>query len=271
MRSSTGIKAAVTTGGPLIGMSSPASVWATRVKAVGPGLAARRIFADLRDGATSQINLVEQAHAAGMLPVISYRVGRDAAGAASGRYNAVAGQAAARLASYGLPTAVSFWHEPYGDMTPAQFVAASKQLLPIFKRGQLRVGPILNGFLLDRQQSTFGSFCPNDLLAICDWIAIDTYESGSLMAPGSYKPAGRIPALAKYLKARGSALPIGVGEYNGYSAKSIADVGEALLSTPNVWFGCVWNATGGKGYELTGDRLTAFKKALADPRAGDPA
>jgi hypothetical protein len=34
-----------------------------------------------------------------------------------------------------------------------------------------------------------------------------------------------------------------------------------------VWFGCVWNATGGKGYELTGDRLTAFRKTLADPRS----
>ena len=116
------------TGGHLIGMSSPASVWSQRVAEVGPGLAARRIFADLGRGATSQIKLVEQAHAAGMLPVISYKVGGDAAGAASGRFNAVAEQAATRLASYGLPTAVTFWHEPHGDMTAAQYVAASKQL-----------------------------------------------------------------------------------------------------------------------------------------------
>ena len=69
------------------------------------------------------------------------------------------------------------------------------------------------------------------------------------------------------MKGRGFDLPLGVGEYNGYSAKTIADAGEALMSTPNVWFGCMWNATGDKGWELTGDRLTAFQDTLADPRA----
>ena len=270
-RSSTGIKAVVTAGAPLIGMSSPASAWATQVKAVGPGLAARRIFADLANGATDQIKLVEQAHAAGMLPIVSYKVGGDAAGAASGRFDAVAQQAAAKLASYNLPTAVAFWHEPYGDLTAAQYIAASKRLLPFFRRGRLKTGPIFNGWLLDNKQSTFGSFCPNELFALWDWFGIDTYESGTMDAPGTIKPADRIPKLVTYLKSRGFALPIGVGEYNGYSAKSITDAGEALLSTPNVWFGCVWNATGGKGVTLSGDRLTAFKKTLADPRAGDPA
>ena len=168
---------------PLIGMSAPAPEWAQRTKAVGPGLTARRIFADLAGGATNQIKLVEQAHAAGQLPVISYKVGRDIAGAASGRYNAVAAQAAAKLASYDKPTAVIFWHEPHGDVSPAQYIAASKQVLPNFKRGKLRVGPLLNGFLLDRQQSTFASYAPNELFRIWDWFGIDTYESGTMKTP----------------------------------------------------------------------------------------
>jgi hypothetical protein len=136
-------------GAALIGMSAPSNEWAQRVGEVGPGLAARRIYADLAAGAGSQIGLVEEAHRAGMLPVISYKVGGDVAGAISGKYNAVADQAAAKLASYGLPTAVTFWHEPNPDMTGAEYVAASKQLLPVFRRGELRVGPILNGWLLD--------------------------------------------------------------------------------------------------------------------------
>jgi hypothetical protein len=255
---------------PLIGMSSPVSVWDQRVAAVGPGLAARRIFADLGGGATSQLRLVEQAHAAGMLPVVSYKVGGDVAGAVKGKYNAVAEQAAAKLASYGLPTAVTFWHEPYGDLTGAQYVAASKQLLPIFKRGELRVGPILNGWLLDNKLSTFASYCPDSLFEIWDWMGIDTYESGTMESPGARKPAERIPALAKYVASRGFDLPLGVGEYNGYSAQTIADAGEALLGTPNVWFGCVWNSTDGKGITLTGDRLSAFQETLSDPRSADP-
>ena len=74
--------------------------------------------------------------------------------------------------------------------------------------------------------------------------------------------------MSSYLASRGYDLPIGVGEYNGYSAETIAAAGEALLTTPNVWFGCLWNVTGGVGVELSGDRLDAFRATVADPRAG---
>jgi hypothetical protein len=252
-------------------MSSPVGVWDQRVAEVGAGLAARRIFADLGSGATSQLKLVEQAHAAGLLPVISYKVGGDAAGAASGKFDAVAEQAATRLAAFGLPTAVSFWHEPYGDMTGAEYIAASKRLLPIFKRGELRVGPLLNGWLLDRQVSTFASFTDDELFGLWDWFGIDTYESGTMESPGANKPAHRIPAMASFLQSRGHGdMPMGVGEYNGYSAETIAAAGEALMSTPNVWFGCMWNSTEGKGLTLTGERLAAFRSTLADSRSAGP-
>jgi hypothetical protein len=261
----------INAGGPLIGMSAQASAWPRRLHEVGHGVAARRIYADLAAGAGSQLRLVEEAHAAGMLPVISYKVGGDVAGAARGRYNAAARAAAKRLASYRLPTAVSFWHEPYGDMSGAQYAAASRQLLPIFKRGKLRVGPLLNGWLLDHQVHTFASYCPDDLFQLWDWVGIDTYESGTASSPGSAKPAPRIHALARFLKARGHGhMPLGVGEYNGWSATSIRHVGEALLTTPHVWFGCVWNTTGGTGRVLTGDRLAAFRQTLADPRSAEP-
>jgi hypothetical protein len=70
-------------------------------------------------------------------------------------------------------------------------------------------------------------------------VGIDTYESGTDGRSGDMKPADRIPALKKYLTWRGYHRPIGVGEYNGYSARSIADAGEVLMSTPDVWFGCL--------------------------------
>jgi hypothetical protein len=183
----------------------------------------------------------------------------------------VAKEAAARLDSYGLPTAVTFWHEPNGDMSGQDFAAASRQLLPIFKRGKLKVGPILNGWLLDNQQDEFASYCPDDVLDVSDYMGIDTYESGSPSAPGKAKPAPRIPALSKFMQSRGyGSMPLGIGEYNGWSAQSIADVGDALLTTPNMWFGCVWNSTGGAGLVLTGDRLNAFRETLADPRSAKP-
>jgi hypothetical protein len=257
-------------GAPLIGMSASPSDWDQRVSEVGPGLGARRIFADLAAGATSQIKLVEASHKAGMLPVISYKVGGDIAGAVAGSYNAVAEQAAAKLASYGLPTAVTFWHEPHTDMTTAQYVAASKQLLPIFKRGELRVGPLLNGFLLDRQQDVFGEYCPDELFDIWDWVGLDTYQLGSIENPGKADPGTRITALSAYVQSRGYDHPLGVGEYNGFTAQAIASAGEALLTTPNVWFGCVWNSVLERDFVLSGDRLAAFQATLADPRAGKP-
>lgn len=257
------------TGGPLIGMSAPSNLWARRVSEVGAGLSSRRIFADLRDGPMAQIRMVEQAHSANQLPVISYKVGGDIARAASGGFNDVAQQAAAKLASYNKPVAVAVWHEPNGDLSPAQYAAISRQLLPIFKRGAVKVGPILNGFLLDRQEQEFGAFCPEELFRIWQWVGIDTYESGTMSNPGSAKPADRIPALRRYVRSRGyDHLPLGIPEYNGYSGATIAAVGEAMFADPNVWFGCVWNSEGPKGTALSGDRLNGFRRTLSDPRAG---
>lgn len=255
--------------GPLIGMSAPADVWDRRVAEVGPGLTSRRIFADLGGGAGSQLQLVEQAHAAGMLPVISYKVGGDIAGASSGQLDRAAEQAAASLAAFGRPTAVTVWHEPYGDMTGAQYATLTRRLLPAFKRDELLVGPILNGWLLDNQLDTFASYCPDDLFELWDWFGIDTYHSGTPTSPGERTPAERIRALPGYLESRGFDLPMGVGEYNGFTADVITEAGEAILSTPNMWFGCMWNSTEGQGLALAGDRLAAFRRTVADPRAAE--
>jgi hypothetical protein len=250
-----------------IGMSSPAPVWSQRIAQVGAGVTARRIFADLAKGAYDQIDLVEAAHHAGMMPVVSYKVGGDGAGAAAGRFNGVAAKAAAKLASYGLPTTVTYWHEPSPDISAANYVAGSKQLLPLFKQGHVKVGPFLNGWLLDRKLSTLTSYSPDELFRLWDWFGIDTYESGTMASPGAIKPADRIPKLVDFVTARGFNLPLGVGEYNGYSAQTITDAGNAILHHPQVSFGCMWNSTIGKGYTLTGARLDAFKQTLASPSA----
>lgn len=255
----------------LIGMSAPSSVWDQRVREVGAGLGARRIFADLGRGAKSQLKYVERAHADGMLPVVSYKVGGDLRGAIAGRYNAVAKEAAALLAAYDKPTAVSFWHEPNGDMSGADYVAASRQIVPQFQRGQLRVGPILNGWLLARQEDEFASYCPDEMLDLWDWMGIDTYEAGtSASSAGPGKPADRIRDLSRFVRSRGYDLPLGIGEYNGHSAATIRSAGEALLTTPNVWFGCLWNADAERSWVLSGSRLAAFRETVRDPRAAEP-
>ena len=258
----------------LIGMSAPASLWSARVAEVGTqGLKARRIFADLISTGQDQASLISAAHAAGMMPVVSYKV-PSVTNAASGAYDAWADNAAAYLASFNKPTAVVIWHEPTGDMPPAQYVAMQNRLMPRFKGvGQLKVGPILNGFLLTQPSqpagvNEFTSFTSPALLDLWDFFGIDTYQPGTVTSPGALMPHERVYALLDWLADQGKPnMPIGVGEYNGFSSAAISGMGEALLSTPNTWFGCVWNVDEARAGILTGSRLTAYQATKADPRA----
>ena len=262
----------------VIGMSAPKAEWSNRVAEVGTsGLKARRIFADLGSGAQHQSTLIEQAVSAGMLPVVSYKVGGDIAGAANGTFDAVATQAANYLASFAVPMSVTIWHEPMGDMSGAQFVAMQNRLVPKFKGvGQLKVGPILNGFLLTQPNQQpgqgvdeFTTFTSPTLMNLWDWFGIDTYQPGTITSPNNdVMPVDRLYKLMDWLADQGHpAKPVGVGEFNGFSAAAIQGMCEGLLSIPNVWFGCVWNVDEARAGILTGDRLTAYKVAKADARA----
>ena len=258
----------------VIGMSAPASQWANRVSEVGTGgLKARRIFADLANGAQNQSSLINQAIAAGMMPVISYKVGSSPAAAIAGQYDTVAAQAAAYLASFGVPMAVVIWHEPLDNMTGAEFVALQSRLVPKFKGvGHLKVGPILNGFLLTQPSqpagvNEFTSYTSPALMDLWDWFGIDSYQAGTQTNPGT-PPADRVYALLDWLADHGHPdMAVGVGEYNAFTAAAITGMGEALLSTLNTWFGCVWNNAAADAGILTGSRLTAYQATKADPRA----
>ena len=156
-------------------------------------------------------------------------------------------------------------------MTGAQYAAASRQLLPVFKRGELRVGPILNGWLLDRQQDLFASYCPEDLFGLWDWFGIDTYETGSLSSPGKRKPADRHPCRCEVRDRRGPRPAAGRGRVQRVTAGRPSLLPARRCSAPPM-SGSVACGTrpARKGVPLTGDRLAAFQATLADPRAGKP-
>jgi hypothetical protein len=243
----------------ILGMSSPAKDWDTRLGQVGAdGITARRIFADLTADGRSQSDLIAAAVKAKMMPVVSYKGTPTAANLA-----AVKGY----LASLGVPVVAVYHHEPHGDMTPAEFVTRSRAFLNAVQAPNVKVGPFLNGWLLDRRVADFASYTDADLLNRWDFVGIDTYEAGTIEAPADPKPAARIPLLVKWLASVGHAgKPIAVGEYNGYSGATIAAAGEAFLSEPTVEFACMWNSTIGKGHVLEGERLAAFRATKADPR-----
>lgn len=242
----------------IIGMSSPRAVWDERVQQVGPGLGARRIFGDLTDSGTSQADIIREAIRDGLIPVISYK------GVPSASNLAAVGSF---LRSLNTTLTATYWHEPYGDMTGAVYVARATQFVDAIQSDNIHVGPFLNGWLLDRQVATFKSFTSPYLLNKWKFMGIDTYEEGTIENPGEIKPADRIPKLHQFMKDNGIPnKPVVIGEYNGYSYETIKEAGDAILDLPNTWIGCMWNSTIGKGHTLTGDRLTAFKETLADPR-----
>jgi hypothetical protein len=250
-------------------MSSPADLWSRRVSEVGSdGLEARRIFASLTSNGRDQASLVQQAHDAGMLPVVSYKV-PSVANAINGDYDSWAQAAATYLASFNEPIAVAIWHEPHGNMTPTEYRQLQTRLGPFFDRGQLRFGPILNGWLLDRRRADFESYMtPALVTGLWDFVGIDTYQSGTAENPGTKIPGDRIDPLLDVVADMGSARePLLVGEYNGYTAAALQESGDKFLSTPTLWVACVWNSQGGKGTPLSGDRLTAYKETKGDRRA----
>jgi hypothetical protein len=255
----------------IIGMSAPADEWNTRIAEVGSeGITARRIFCDLAKGSTHQLAATEQAIDAGMMPVLSYKVGGNITGALAGQYDSVARTVAARLESYGVPIAVTFWHEPNPDITGAQFVALHRRYLPIFQSELVKVGPIWNGWLLDNQVSTFSAYSAPDLLDAWDYCGVDIYAVGDKGQPSTWGagPARGLPKLVDWLTAQGHPdKPIMIGEYNGWTAEHIDEMGEALLTTPQVWAALTFNSdNGAKGWILAGDRLEAFRATKADPR-----
>lgn len=255
----------------IVGMSAPSSLWSQRIKEVGScGVEARRIFANLQSDGKAQSKLIEQAKAAGMMPVISYKV-PNVATLLNGGYDAWLKATRAYLDGLDVPVTVTFWHEPHGDMAPADFRAGSQKFLDLMKSPttpEIKVGPILNGWLLDNRVADFASYTSTSLLTQWDFVAVDSYQSGTIAQPGTKLPARAVPLLAAWLDKQGfPTKPIGLGEYNGFTAAAIKAAGEAILSTPEVWFGLAWNSEGDSYAPLTGDRITAFKATKADPRA----
>lgn len=242
----------------IIGLSAPANLWDQRLREVGPeGITARRIFANFTSTGKDQAALIEAAVKAKMMPVVSYKGTPTAANIAAVR---------AYLTSLGVPVTATWHHEPHNDMTPAEFRDGSKAFLAV-KSGLVKVGPILNGWLLDRRVADFESYTSPELLDAWDFLGLDSYQSGTAATPGDSMPARAIPLAVKFLAERGHAgMPILLGEYNGHTAAAIKEAGDTILAEPSVWVACAWNSTGDKYSPLVGDRLEAFKATKADSR-----
>lgn len=252
----------------IIGMSAFPEVWDQRLADVGAsGLTARRIFCNFTSTGRDKESLIREAIADGMMPILSYKGTPSASNVAAVR---------TFLNSLGVPVTATWHHEPHGDMTPAAFRDGSTAMLAA-KSPTIKVGPILNGWLLDNLNATtranWQDYTSPALLDAWDFLGLDTYSEGTVANPSTTLLCGRaIPKAVTWLAAQGHPdMPILIGEYNGQTTTAIEYAGQQILNTPQVWVACVWNMDhtqdgGLKFNALSGARLTAFKATKADPR-----
>lgn len=253
-----------------IGMSAEAKVWDQRLASVGEeGITARRVFAQLKSDGRDQADIIQEASRDEHLPCVSYKV-PSVTNAIRGDYDGWAAKAAEFLASFDHGILVAIWHEPHGDMTPAQFVQMQERLIPIFKGvGKIRVGCLLNGWLLDKRVNDFKSYLSQKTFDLYDFVGMDTYQPTNTSVDTI--PGDRVDPLIAVNKSFGDEdKPIVIGEYNGLDADAIRRSGEKFLATPQVRAAYMWNSASdpGSGYvPLEGERLQAFKATKADDRA----
>ena len=175
----------------IVGMSAPADLWSQRINEVGAcGVEARRVFASLQSNGKAQSTMIKQAVTAGTMPVVSYKV-PNVATLISGGYDTWLTNTRNYLDSLNVQVTATFWHEPHGNMEPAEFRAGSQKFMTMMKAPDIAVGPILNGWLLDRQAATFATYTSKSLLGQWDFVAVDSYQNGTRPPPASCPRPGR--------------------------------------------------------------------------------
>jgi hypothetical protein len=255
-------------------MSAPAGEWSARLAETG-GVDARRIFGDLSSPA-SALKLATSEVAAGRMPILSFKVpNNDWSGVAAGKYDAQLRDLTSKLAAIKGQLFVTLHHEPSGNGTPSNYAAMLKHALPILGApATVNAGPIVNGFWWSNggqgmTDAEIAQWLPTSVLKVSEIVASDTYQGGTTSNPG--ENAGvKIANMSKWA-ARVGVTKLGIGEYNGLNAASITAAGNAVLADPRFRFAAVFNSNennrAGVDWQLTGDRLTAFKATVKLSRA----
>jgi hypothetical protein len=245
-------------------MSAPVGTWDTRVREVGSGLQARRIFLG---SFTSSLTLPAQACRAGMYPVISFKTGSYTWGqVAHGKADAKLRSMAKKLAALSCNVFVAIHHEPYNDGTPRAWSRMQAHALPLLGRHKgVKVGVIANGWWwsskghrrLTRHQ--IAKWIPRSVIKVSDVIAADTYQ----MKVSGEEPSVKMKRMGRWARRVGGVKALGIAEFNSVTASGITHAVQQLAADPLFAWGCLWNVNGATARVLTGARLAAFKTALA--------
>jgi hypothetical protein len=246
-----------------LGMSAPAGAWDQRVKDVGSGLQARRIFLN---SFTASLKMPTKACHQGMYPVISFKTGSYTwAQVAHGNADAQLRSMAKKLAALPCNVFVAVHHEPYGDGTPKAWSRMQAHALPLLGAHKgVKVGVIGNGWWWSRgkhrlTKAQIAKWIPRSVIKVSDVIAADTYQ---LTVTGE-EPSVKMKRMVSWAHHVGGVKALGIGEFNSPTAIGITHAVGELAAEPLFAWGCVWNSDLKTVTVLSGARLNAFRKALA--------
>jgi hypothetical protein len=254
------------TGKALLGMSAPLNMWDQRVREVGPGLQARRLFFTSFD---ASLNKAADACNAGMYPVMSFKTGGYSwAQVAAGSADASLRTLASKLAALPCGVFVAIHHEPAKDGAAADWAKMQVHALPILggpAGGNIKVGVIGNGWWWSAGKKGYSDaqiaqYVTPGVKAVSDVIASDTYQ----MTATSEEAAPKIRRMSAWARRVGGVKALGIGEFNAATASAITNAVKALAADPLYAWGCLWNADLNTVTVLSGARLAAFRAALAN-------
>jgi hypothetical protein len=249
-------------------MSAPQQFWSQRVSEVGAGLQARRLFFN---GFTASLGLASAACADGTYPVMSFKTSSYTwAQVAAGNADADLRALHSRLAALPCHVFVAIHHEPEGDGSAADWSAMAVHALPILggpSGGNIKVGVIGNGWWWSAEargytDAQIAAWITPGVRKVSDVIAGDTYQ-GDAAGEGV---ATKITRMGAWARRVGGVKALGLGEFNTQTAQGLTSATTALGHDQLFAWGCLWNANGtgsANATVLTGDRLTAFRSALA--------
>ena len=257
-----------------IGMSAPRDQWEARLRETGP-IYARRLFGQL-SSTSGLVSLARTELAAGRMPVLSFKVpNNDWAGAAAGKYDAQLRDLATKLDNLPGQVFVAIHHEPNNDGTPRNYAAMQRRVLPILAPpSNVDAGVIVNGFwwsaaAAGSTDAEIAQWLPADVLRLAEVVGADTYQGGTTANPGE-DAATKIRRLSQWAS-RVGVRRLGIGEYNGLTGAAIRAAGDAILADSRFVFATVFNSAensrDGVNWQLTGDRLTAFKETVRASRS----
>lgn len=235
-----------------------------------------RVFADrmTTDGRREESKLREVIRR-GWKPLVSYKTKNDSGAKVSandivaGAFDARARATAAFLASLDVEVDVAIDHEPWDDMSGADFVRTQERLIPIFAAHEnIRCLPIIQGFPLDTatNRARFRTYQSDRLFGEGGYGlgGIDTYQPGSATNPGNVNPGSRIaPLLAMYDDMGFPDLHIAVGEWNAFTDAFFQSTMDTFAATERLEYACAFDKDLEVASLFTGRRLEIFKAMKA--------